>query len=329
VTTSITGASGFVGAAVLRALIEAGHQTRAMVRPHSDRRNLEGLDVEIVTGDLRDKDSLKAAVAGCEALFHVAADYRLWAPNPQEIIDSNVIGTRNIMEAALEEGVSKVVYTSSVATLGLNADGTPSDEATPVTLDDMIGAYKRSKFLAEEVVREMVAGKGLAAVIVNPAAPVGPRDIRPTPTGRMIVQAAAGKMPAFVDTGLNIVHVDDVARGHLLAFERGEIGERYVLGAENATLREILGEIARITDRRPPKVNLPHNLVLPIAYVAEAFARITGGPEPMVTVDGLKLSRKHMFFSIDKARRDLGYEPRPAKEALVDAIDWFKAKDYL
>jgi len=329
VTTLITGASGFVGAAVLRALIEAGHQTRAMVRPHSDRRNLEGLDVEIVTGDLRDKDSLKAAVAGCEALFHVAADYRLWAPNPQEIIDSNVIGTRNIMEAALEEGVSKVVYTSSVATLGLNADGTPSDEATPVTLDDMIGAYKRSKFLAEEVVREMVAGKGLAAVIVNPAAPVGPRDIRPTPTGRMIVQAAAGKMPAFVDTGLNIVHVDDVARGHLLAFERGEIGERYVLGAENATLREILGEIARITDRRPPKVNLPHNLVLPIAYVAEAFARITGGPEPMVTVDGLKLSRKHMFFSIDKARRDLGYEPRPAKEALVDAIDWFKAKDYL
>ncbi len=328
-TTLITGASGFVGAAVLRALIEAGHQTRAMVRPHSDRRNLEGLDVEIVTGDLRDKDSLKAAVAGCEALFHVAADYRLWAPNPQEIIDSNVIGTRNIMEAALEEGVSKVVYTSSVATLGLNADGTPSDEATPVTLDDMIGAYKRSKFLAEEVVREMVAGKGLAAVIVNPAAPVGPRDIRPTPTGRMIVQAAAGKMPAFVDTGLNIVHVDDVARGHLLAFERGEIGERYVLGAENATLREILGEIARITDRRPPKVNLPHNLVLPIAYVAEAFARITGGPEPMVTVDGLKLSRKHMFFSIDKARRDLGYEPRPAKEALVDAIDWFKAKDYL
>jgi len=329
VTTLITGASGLVGAAVLRALIEAGHQTRAMVRPHSDRRNLEGLDVEIVTGDLRDKDSLKAAVAGCEALFHVAADYRLWAPNPQEIIDSNVIGTRNIMEAALEEGVSKVVYTSSVATLGLNADGTPSDEATPVTLDDMIGAYKRSKFLAEEVVREMVAGKGLAAVIVNPAAPVGPRDIRPTPTGRMIVQAAAGKMPAFVDTGLNIVHVDDVARGHLLAFERGEIGERYVLGAENATLREILGEIARITDRRPPKVNLPHNLVLPIAYVAEAFARITGGPEPMVTVDGLKLSRKHMFFSIDKARRDLGYEPRPAKEALVDAIDWFKAKDYL
>ena len=321
-TTLITGASGFVGAAVLRALIEAGHQTRAMVRPHSDRRNLEGLDVEIVTGDLRDKDSLKAAVAGCEALFHVAADYRLWAPNPQEIIDSNVIGTRNIMEAALEEGVSKVVYTSSVATLGLNADGTPSDEATPVTLDDMIGAYKRSKFLAEEVVREMVAGKGLAAVIVNPAAPVGPRDIRPTPTGRMIVQAAAGKMPAFVDTGLNIVHVDDVARGHLLAFERGEIGERYVLGAENATLREILGEIARITDRRPPKVNLPHNLVLPIAYVAEAFARITGGPEPMVTVDGLKLSRNHMFFSIDKARPDPRYEPRPAQAALTDATRW-------
>ncbi|MBT4769270.1 MAG: NAD-dependent epimerase/dehydratase family protein [Rhodospirillaceae bacterium] len=328
-TILITGASGFVGAAVLRALIEAGHDVRAMVRPQSDRRNLEGLNVEIVIGDLRDADSLKAAVAGCEALFHVAADYRLWAPNPQEIIDSNVTGTRNIMEAALNAGVSRIVYTSSVATLGLNADGSPSDEATPVSLDDMIGAYKRSKFLAEEVVREMVAEKGLAAVIVNPAAPIGPRDIRPTPTGRMIVQAAAGKMPAFVDTGLNIVHVDDVARGHLLAFERGEIGERYVLGAENATLREILGEIAQITGRRPPTVNLPHNLVLPIAYIAEAFARLTGGPEPMVTVDGLKLSRKHMFFSIDKARAKLGYAPRPATEALVDAIEWFKANDYL
>jgi len=329
VTTLITGASGFVGAAVLRTLLDAGHDVRAMVRPQSDRRNLEGLDVEIVTGDLRDEASLKAAVAGCDALFHVAADYRLWAPNPQEIIESNVTGTRNIMEAALDAGVSRIVYTSSVATLGLNADGTPSDEATPVTLDDMIGAYKRSKFLAEEVVREMVAEKGLPAVIVNPAAPIGPRDIRPTPTGRMIVQAAAGKMPAFVDTGLNIVHVDDVAVGHLLAFERGEIGERYVLGAENATLREILGEIARITGRRPPRVNLPHNLVLPIAHIAEAFARLTGGPEPMVTVDGLKLSRKHMFFSIDKARRDLGYAPRPANEALVDAIEWFKANDYL
>jgi len=329
VTTLITGASGFVGAAVLRTLLDAGHDVRAMVRPQSDRQNLEGLDVEIVIGDLRDAASLKAAVAGCDALFHVAADYRLWAPNPQEIIDSNVTGTRNIMEAALNAGVSRIVYTSSVATLGLNADGSPSDEATPVSLDDMIGAYKRSKFLAEEVVREMVAGKGLAAVIVNPAAPIGPRDIKPTPTGRMIVQAAAGKMPAFVDTGLNIVHVDDVARGHLLAFERGEIGERYVLGAENATLREILGEIARITGRRPPTINLPHNLVLPIAYIAEAFARLTGGPEPMVTVDGLKLSRKHMFFSIDKARAKLGYAPRPAADALVDAIEWFKANDYL
>lgn len=326
--TLVTGATGFVGSAVLRALLKAGHEVRALVRPTSDRRNLEGLAVEPVIGDLSSRGSLDRALAGCDALFHVAADYRLWAPHPQEIYAANVDGTRNIMGAALDAGLTRVVYTSSVATLGLTADGTPSDETTPASLDDMIGAYKRSKYLAEEEVRRMALEEELPAVIVNPAAPVGPRDIKPTPTGRMIVQAAAGKMPAYVDTGLNIVHVDDVAAGHVLAFDRGRVGERYILGAENLFLREILTEIAGLANRRPPRICLPHNLILPVAYVAEAVARLTGGPEPMITVDGLKLSKKRMFFSIEKARRELGYDPRPAREALSDAVTWFREHGY-
>ncbi len=326
--TLVTGATGFVGSAVLRALLKAGHEVRALVRPTSDRRNLEGLAVEPVIGDLSSRGSLDRALAGCDALFHVAADYRLWAPHPQEIYAANVDGTRNIMGAALNAGLTRVVYTSSVATLGLSADGTPSDETTPASLDDMIGAYKRSKYLAEEEVRRMALEEELPAVIVNPAAPVGPRDIKPTPTGRMIVQAAAGKMPAYVDTGLNIVHVDDVAAGHVLAFDRGRVGERYILGAENLFLREILTEIAGLANRRPPRICLPHNLILPVAYVAEAVARLTGGPEPMITVDGLKLSKKRMFFSIEKARRELGYDPRPARDGLRDAVTWFREHGY-
>lgn len=326
-TTLVTGASGFVGSAVLRELLDAGHEVRALLRSTSDRANLEGLPVEVVAGDLLDPASLERAVTGCEALFHVAADYRLWTPRPEEIYETNVTGTRNIMAAAANAGVSRVVYTSSVATLGTNRNGTPADEETPVTLDDMIGHYKRSKFLAEAEVREL-AGKGFAVVIVNPSAPVGPRDIRPTPTGRMIVEAAAGRMPAYVDTGLNIVHVDDVAIGHRLAFERGQVGERYILGGSNLSLREILGEIAAIVGRPPPRIRLPHNLVLAIAYVAEAVTRLRGRGEPMTTVDSVRMAKKLMFFSCDKARRDLGFKPRPARVALEDAVAWFRAHGY-
>ncbi len=325
----VTGAAGFVGSAVLRRLVAQGIETRALVRPTSDRRNVAGLDCEIATGDLIDLASLKAAAKGCDALFHVAADYRLWVPDPAPLYRANVEGTRNLMLAALEANVARIVYTSSVATLGLHEDGSPADEETPSSLDDMVGHYKRSKFMAEEEVRRLVRARGLPAVIVNPSAPVGPRDIKPTPTGRMILEAAAGRMPGYVDTGLNIVHVDDVAEGHWLAFERGAVGERYILGAENMSLRAILEEVALITGGKPPRWRIPHSAVLPIAYVAETVARLFGGPEPVATVDGVRLAKKHMYFKIDKARRALGYAPRPAVEAIADAVAWFRENGYL
>jgi len=325
----VTGATGFVGSAVVRALLGAGHAVRALARPTGDRRNLEGLAVDVAVGDLTDAASLGPACAGCDALFHVAADYRLWTRDPQAMMASNVDGTRNVLRAAMDAGVSRVVYTSSVATLGTLPDGRPADERTPSTLDDMIGPYKRSKFLAEEAVRAMVDAEGAPVVIVNPSAPIGPRDIKPTPTGRMIVEAAAGRMPAYVDTGLNVVHVDDVAAGHLAAFERGRAGERYILGGENLTLRRILEEIARMSGRRPPLLRVPHGLILPIALAAETWTRWTGGDEPFATVDGVRMARKKMFFRCDKAMRELGYAPRPAVEALSDAIGWFRANGYL
>ncbi|MCH8156117.1 MAG: NAD-dependent epimerase/dehydratase family protein [Proteobacteria bacterium] len=327
-TCLVTGATGFVGSAVARALLERGEAVRVLARPESDRRNIEGLAVEVVEGDLRDKASLERACHGCQALFHVAADYRLWVPEPDEIYAANVDGTRALMEAAGAAGVTRIVYTSSVATLGLNRDASPADEATAVSLADMIGHYKRSKFLAEAEVRRLVAEAGLPAVIVNPSMPVGPRDIKPTPTGRMIVEAARGRMPAFVDTGLNVVHVADVAAGHLAAFKRGHIGERYILGGENMSLRAILGEIAALAGRRPPRIRLPHGLVLPLAYAAEAWARISGA-EPFATVDGIRMARKKMFFSSDKAKARLGYTPRPAHAALADAVAWYREHGYL
>jgi dihydroflavonol-4-reductase len=329
VKTLITGASGFVGSAVLRQLIHAGHQVTALVRPSSDHRNLTGLRVEIMTGDLNDRASLDRAVSGCEALFHVAADYRLWVPRPEEIYRTNVNGTLNVMFAAAEAGIERIVYTSSVATMGLLPNGSPADETTPVDLGDMIGHYKRSKFLAEAEVLRLVDEKGLPAVIVNPSTPIGPRDIKPTPTGRMIVEAASGRMPAYVDTGLNLVHVDDVAVGHMLAFEHGRIGERYILGGYNMTLKEILAALASITGHPEPRFRLPHNLILPVAYVTEAWARLTGDREPFVTVDGIRMAKKNMFFSTEKARRDLGFNPRPVSEALHDAVGWFKKNGYL
>jgi dihydroflavonol-4-reductase len=321
-TALVTGATGFVGSAVARTLLAQGEPVRVLVRPTSDRRNLDGLDVQVYIGDLRDRRSLDHALRGCESLFHVAADYRLWAPKPEAMYATNVDGTRALMLAAADAGLRRIVYTSSVATLGLHPDGTPADEATPVTIDAMIGPYKRSKYLAEEEVRRLVA-EGLPAVIVNPSTPVGPRDIKPTPTGRLIRDAVAGQMPAYVDTGLNIVHVDDVAHGHLLALRHGRIGERYILGGENLTLREILQEIAHLSGRRPPRLRLPHGVVLPIAYLAEAWARLTGN-EPLATVDGVRLARKRMFFTSAKAEAELGYRPRPARAALADAVAGFR-----
>jgi dihydroflavonol-4-reductase len=321
----VTGASGFVGAAVTRALLAAGRKVRVLLRPSSDRRNLEGLDVEVRIGSLGDAPSLEAAIAGCGALHHVAADYRLWVRDPDAMYAANVDGTARLMAAAQKAGVARIVYTSSVATLGLKADGTQADEATPSGLDDMIGPYKRSKFLAEEAVRRMVADRGLPAVIVNPSTPVGPRDRKPTPTGRMIIEAAAGRMPAYVDTGLNIVHVDDVAAGHLLAERRGRIGERYILGGENMALAAILAEIASLCGRPPPRLRLPVAAVWPVAVAAELFGRMRGR-EPFVTRDGLRMARKRMFFTSAKAERELGYHARPAAAGLADAIRWFRAE---
>ncbi len=327
--TLITGATGFVGSAVLRQLIEAGYSVRALVRPESNCQNLTGVPVETVTGDLRDQASLDRALAGCSTLFHVAADYRLWVPNPQEMYETNVMGTRNIMLAAANAGVTRIIYTSSVATLGLTPDGSPADENTPVSLADMVGPYKRSKFMAEAEVRRLCEKQGLPAVIVNPTTPIGPRDVKPTPTGRIIVDAACGRIPAYVDTGLNLVHVDDVAIGHLLALQYGKIGERYLLGAVNMTLKEILAELAAITGRRPPLVRLPHNLVLAFAYLMETWTRIAGGKEPQATTVGVRLAKKKMFFSSEKAVLALGFHPRPIQEAFYDALAWFRRYGYL
>ncbi len=323
----VTGATGFVGSAVARTLIAAGHGVRVLVRPTSDRSNVADLPVEIAVGSLEDRESLDRALAGCTALFHVAADYRLWVPDPAAMMESNVAGTERIMKAAAEAGVRRIVYTSSVATLGRHPGGGSADETTPTREADIIGPYKRSKFEAEERVRAMIAA-GLPAVIVNPAAPIGPRDIKPTPTGRMIVQAASGRLPAFVDTGLNVVHVDDVAAGHLMAFERGRIGERYILGGENLALADILGKIASLTGRKAPRLRLPTAPLLPIAIAGEIAARLFG-IEPMLTRDTLRMAKKRMYFSSGKAEAELGYRPRPADEALADAIAWFRSAGYV
>jgi len=320
----VTGATGFVGAAVARRLIAEGASLRFLVRAASDLRNIEGLPGERAVGDLADPASLKRAAAGCEALYHLAADYRLWVPRPEEIYRVNVDGSVALIRAAAEAGVARIVYCSSVAVLGIKKDGTPSDEATPVMLADMIGHYKRSKFLAEEAVRKLVADEGAPVVIVNPSTPVGPRDVKPTPTGRMIRDAALGKMPAYVDTGLNVVHVDDVAEGHLLAMKRGRIGERYILGGDDMSLREILVAICAAAGRRGPRVRLPRRALFPLAYGVETWARHVSKREPLFTVEGLKMAGKRMYFSSAKAQRELGYAPRAGHDALADAVKWLR-----
>jgi dihydroflavonol-4-reductase len=323
----VTGASGFVGAAVARALLAAGRDVRALVRPGSDLRNLSNLDVELASGDLGDPVSLQRALADCSGLFHVAADYRLGARDPSQLYRTNVEGTRNILNAARKAGVEKIVYTSSVATIGIPRDGLPGDETTPSVLQDMIGHYKRSKFLAEVVARD-AASAGSWVVIVNPSTPVGPRDVKPTPTGQLILDAASGKMPAYVDTGLNIVHVDDVAAGHLLAYERGRPGERYILGGQDMSLKEILEQVSRLAGRKAPRVRLPYGLVLPIAYVAQAYSSITGR-DTRITLEGVRMSRKRMFFSSAKAMQELGYRWRPPLQAFDAAVNWFREQRLL
>ncbi|MGR8950259.1 MAG: hopanoid-associated sugar epimerase [Gammaproteobacteria bacterium] len=323
-TVLVTGATGFVGSAVVRKLLADQRSVAVLARPNSNRSNLDGLDIEVREGDLTDTDSLKKALRGCDALFHIAADYRLWTKNPQELYRINVDGTRALMHAAIDANVRRIVYTSSVATLGVFSDGRVSDEETPVSLDNMVGHYKRSKYLAERVVDELVQSAQLPAVIVNPSTPVGPRDIKPTPTGRLIYDALNEKIPAFVDTGLNIAHVDDVATGHLLALTKGRIGRRYILGGEDLSLKEILTMVADYCGHQPPTIKLPRQIIYPVAWVSQAWAYLTNGPEPRATVDGLKMSRKKMFFSSARAIDELGYDCRPAEIAIREAIDWFK-----
>ncbi|HYS46162.1 MAG TPA: hopanoid-associated sugar epimerase [Rhizomicrobium sp.] len=322
----VTGASGFVGSAVARALVARGLHVRVLMRPSANRLNIAKLHCEPVAGDMRDEESMTAALKGARYLFHVAADYRLWARDPHEIERNNFTGARAVMGAALKTGVERVVYTSSVAALKPGAAAV--DETSRHTPQSVIGAYKRSKLVAEREVERLVRDEGLPAVIVAPSTPIGPRDIKPTPTGRVIVEAATGRMPAFVDTGLNLVHVDDVAQGHLLALDRGKIGENYILGGADVALETMLGDIAFLSGRRAPGLKIPRAPLFPLAWGAELLARVTG-KEPFLTADALRMSRYRMFFSSEKAKRELGYTARPYKEGLRDALIWFRENGYL
>jgi len=326
-TILVTGASGFVGAAVARKALARGFRVKVLMRATASRANIDGLDVEPVTGDMRDAASMAAAMQGVRYVFHVAADYRLWARDPSEIARNNLEGARATMSAALRAGIERVVYTSSVAALK-PGNGNAVDETSRHTPQSVIGAYKLSKLLAEREVERMIVEDALPAVIVAPSTPIGARDIKPTPTGRIIVEAAAGRMPAFVDTGLNLVHVDDVAEGHFLALERGRIGENYILGGTDVTLAQMLADIAALACRRAPTVKLPRGPLFPLAFAAEAVARVTG-KEPFLTADALRMSRYQMYFSSAKAVRELGYAARPYQEGLKDAHAWFAANGYL
>jgi len=319
----VTGATGFVGANVARLLVAEGHRVRVLARPASSLRALEGCAVEVVRGNMLDPVSVAGAIQGCAQIFHVAADYRLWAKDPAEIYRNNVDGTRTMLEACTRARVERVVYTSSVGTLGLPRDGGLGTETTPVQLDDMIGPYKRSKFLAERVAEEYAA-RGLPVVIVNPSNPIGPWEVRPTPTGQMILDYLLGRMVATLDTGLNLIYVADVAWGHLLAAQRGRVGEKYILGCQNRSLTEIFQMLESITGIRAPRVRVPHALIYLVALVNEGVARATGRP-PRVPLTGVRMARKHMYFSAEKAVRELGLPQTPVEQALLEAVDWFTA----
>jgi dihydroflavonol-4-reductase len=327
-TTLVTGATGFLGSHVARQLVMAGHSVRVFVRRESNLQSLEGLAVEKCEGDLRDLPSIDRAMKGVRRVFHVAADYRLWTKNPDEIYETNVEGTRRLLEVAGQAGVERVVYTSTVATIAVPGHGAAlPNESTRATVAQMIGHYKRSKFLAElEAIK--AAGAGVPVVIVNPTAPVGPGDWKPTPTGRIIVDFLNGKMPAYVDTGLNIVAVEDAAAGHLLAAAHGRIGERYILGARNMTLKQILDALAAIAGRPAPRVRLPHAVALAAGYADEFFSRLTGR-EPKIPIEGVKMSRHRMFVESDKAERELGYKPGAVEPALARAVRWYEEHGYV
>jgi len=323
----LTGATGFIGGHVLRALLEAGAEVRCLVRESSSRRNLEGQPVEAAIGDLRDFDSLQSAAADCDAVYHCAADYRFYAADPRELYDSNVEGTRNVMRAAARAGASKVVYTSSVGALGLHEDGSPADETAPVSLDDMVGHYKRSKYLAERVA-EQWAAKGLPVVIVNPSAPVGDGDLKPTATGKMILDFLNRKVPAYVDTGLNLVDVRDVALGHILAAEKGKVGEKYILGNRDMILEQIFQALSQITDLPAPKVKLPHWIPLTFAAIDTGLSKMMKR-EPGVPLEAVRLSRHRMFFDASKAVRELGLPQTPVEVPLRRAVEWFRDNGYV
>ncbi len=314
-TTLVTGASGFLGWHVARLLLEQGRKVKALVRPAS---NISGLDVEICRGDLRDPESLNRAAAGCQVVYHVAADYRLWAKDEQELYQSNVEGTRNLLAAAKRAGVSRLVYTSTVGCV------IPPDETQPVTLADMAGAYKRSKFLAEQVALQE---QELPVIVVNPTAPIGDHDVKPTPTGKIILDFLKGDMPAFIDTGLNLVDVRDVAQGHLLAEQKGYAGQRYILGCENLTLEQILGKLAVLTGKPAPTVKLPYAVAYAAGVVSTAWARVSGHP-PRAPLDAVKMAKKKMFVSHQRAERELGYHPGPVEEGLRRAVEWFQGNGY-
>jgi dihydroflavonol-4-reductase len=324
----VTGSTGFLGSHVARALLGRGAELRLLTRASSRLNNIADLNAERAVGDLRDLESLKRGMAGCEVVFHVAADYRLWAVNGREIYDSNVEGTRNILNAAKEAGVRRVVYTSSVATMGFGNNGRMTDEATPVTLSNMISDYKRSKFMAEQLVIEAAHG-GQNVVMVNPTTPIGERDIKPTPTGRIVVDFLKRKFPAYVDTGLNLLDVRDCAEGHLLALEKARPGERYILGGENLTLKQILDKLAAITGLPSPKIELPYA----VAYITGVVDTLVTGKirkrEPRVTLDAVRMGRKKMFVSSAKAERELGWRAGPVDDALRRAVDWFRDNGYV
>ncbi len=324
----VTGATGFVGSHVAEHLAAGGARLRLLVRPSSRLENLAGLgDFEKVVGDLRDPESLKQGMRGCEAVFHVAADYRLWMKDPTEMYESNVEGTRSILKAASEAGVRRTVYCSSVATMGFKKDGTIVDEATPVGESDMVGHYKRSKFLAEQVAIQ-AARQGQEVVLVNPTGPMGERDIKPTPTGRIIVDFLNGNFPAYMDTGMNLVDVREVAKAHLLAFEKARPGERYIIGGENLTLKQILDKLSAITGIPSPTMKVPHAVAMAYAVFDETITGKLRGKEPRATVESVRMGKKKMYSSSAKARRELGYEPKPVDEALHRAVEWFRANGY-
>ncbi len=320
----VTGGTGFIGSSIVRALLLAGHDVRALVREGADTRNLAGLDIERVTGDITDPESLTAAIRGCTHVFHAAALYSFWVTQPGLIERVNVGGTRNVLQAALDAGVERVVYTSSVAALAVPSRDRPVDEATPVDPSAIIGAYKRSKYAAEQVALEYAA-KGLRVVIVNPSFPVGPRDIKPTPTGQTILDFINHRLPAYVDTGMNVVDVEDVAQGHLLAAEKGKIGERYILGGRNMSMREFLGVLEKITGIPAPRVRLPYAPLLALSYVNAAWCRMTKNT-PRMTPDTIRMSRHYMYYDPSKAINELGMPQTPPEVALKKAVDWFIAQ---